>query len=268
MSLSGLILSALVFLGALLLAQVPPQTLLNPEGILIVFGGTITAVLVSYPYKTLLGSLQAFTQSFQPHLGSLREDIEDITEMAVFVRKRGILAMTPLIQAIQTPFLKKGISMLVDSVPETTLRDSLATEIEVAYREAMDYARVFESAGGFAPTMGIIGAIIGLIQVVNSFNDPTQLGHGIASAFCATLYGVALSNLFLLPVASKLRQHAREEWFRQTLILQGILSIKTEEHPMILGDKLKAYLKESGESKIFQNVTLEESPRALAMADR
>ena len=129
---------------------------------------------------------------------------------------------------------------MLDTRSEKFIRDSLSTELEVSYRESLDHARVFEAAGGFAPTMGIIGAVIGLIYIVQSFNDPSQLGKGVANAFSATLYGVAIANLFLLPLAGKLRQTAKDEWFMRTLLLEAVLSIHSGEHPMIIEERLNA----------------------------
>jgi chemotaxis protein MotA len=159
-----------------------------------------------------------------------------------FVRDEGILALQPILDSIEIPFFRKGLQLVLDNRSEKFIRDSLSTEIEVCYREGLDQARVYETAGGFAPTMGIIGAVIGLIFIVQTSQDPSKLGQGVASAFSATLYGVAFSNLFLLPIAGKLRQQARDEWFTLTLLLEAVLSIRSGEHPMIIEERLNAFL--------------------------
>jgi chemotaxis protein MotA len=173
-------------------------------------------------------------------------------EVVGFVRDEGILALQPIIDSIEIPFFRKGLQLVLDNRSEKFIRDSLSTEIEVCYRESLDHARVYETAGGFAPTMGIIGAVIGLIHIVQSSQNPATLGQGVASAFSATLYGVAFSNLFLLPIAGKLRQQARDEWFMLTLLLEAVLSIRSGEHPMIIEERLNAFMSGSamaGESR-------------------
>jgi chemotaxis protein MotA len=239
---SGLGLGLLILALALLLGHVPPETLLNPEALLIVFGGTLTATMVSFNQATLLNALQALRGGSAEGRMDTRQTIQYVMDVVGFVRDEGILALQPIIESIEIPFFKKGLNLVLDNRSEKFVRDSLSTEIEVIYRQNMDCARVYETAGGYAPTMGIIGAVIGLIFIVQAFHDPSQLGKGVASAFSATLYGVALSNLFLLPVAGKLRQRARDEWFMRTLLLEAILSIRSGEHPMLIEERLNAFL--------------------------
>ncbi len=238
----GLAFGFFILVAALVLGQVPLGTLLSPEALLIVFGGTTTATLVSFNFKTLNNAIGALVECFYHSPHSPRHCLNYVLDVVSFIREEGILALQPMLPSVEIPFLKKGLELVVDNRQESFIRDSLSTEIEVAYREQMDYARVFETAGGFAPTMGIIGAIIGLIYVVNSFHDPAHLGQGVASAFSATLYGVAISNLFLLPIAGKLKQRAREDWFIKTLLLEAIISIRTGDHPIIMEQKLNAFL--------------------------
>ncbi len=240
----GLLLGFGILASVIVLGNVPLATLLQPEALLIVFGGTFTAVLISFSGQALQRALKGLRQCFFHEAFSTLECIDYITDIAAYVRTEGMLALQPLIPNIDIAFVQKGAQLLVDNRPENFIRDSLATDIEVSYRNDMDNSRVFESAGGFAPTMGIIGAVIGLIHVVGSFNNPEVLAHGVASAFVATLYGVAISNLFFLPLAGKLRQRARDEWFRKTLLLEGILSIQSGEHPIVTEEKLRAFLSE------------------------
>ncbi len=242
----GLILGFAILTTALFLGNVSMQTLLQPEALLIVFGGTTTAVLVSFSGRALTSALAALRRCFFHERFSTHDCVSYITEIAGFVRSEGILALQPLIDDVEIPFVRKGLQLLVDNRSAHFLRDSLATDIEITYRDDMDNSRVFEAAGGFAPTMGIIGAVIGLIHVVGAFHNPEQLAQGIAGAFSATLYGVALSNLFLLPIAGKLRQRARDEWFRKTLLLEGIMSIQAGDHPIVTEEKLMSFINEIG----------------------
>ena len=238
----GLSLGLVILVAALILGNVPMDTLLNPEAILIVFGGTITATLVSFNIETLKAAFGALGRQSKESRMRPTEIASYMMEVVNFVRDAGVLALQPILESVEFPFLKKGLCLVLDNRSEKFIRDSLSTEIEVSYRETMDHAKVYETAGGFSPTMGIIGAVIGLIYVVQSFKDPAQLGHGVAAAFSATLYGVALSNLFLLPLAGKLRQQAREEWFLKTMILEGVLSLRAGEHPYILQERMNAFL--------------------------
>jgi len=237
----GLGLGLIILAAAMALGHVPLSTLLNPEALLIVFGGTVTATMVGFHQKTISGAWAALRDSNPESRMSPPEAAAYVMDVVMFVRDEGILAIQPLLDQIELPFLRKGLMLVLDNRSEQFMRDSLSTELEVVYRESMDYARVFETAGGFAPTMGIIGAVIGLIYVVQTFHDPSQLGKGVANAFSATLYGVALSNLFLLPLAAKLRQRARDEWFIRTLLLEAILSIRSGEHPMIIEERLNSF---------------------------
>ncbi len=243
----GLSLGLVILVAALILGHVPLETLLNPEALLIVFGGTFTATIVSFNQSTLLRTIDALRGGSPESRLETQGTVAYVMDVVMFVRDEGILALQPIIDSIEIPFFRKGLGLVLDNRSEKFVRDSLSTELEVIYRDTMDYARVFETAGGFAPTMGIIGAVIGLIYTVQAFHDPALLGKGVASAFSATLYGVALSNLFLLPLAGKLRQRARDEWFIRTLLLEAILSIRSGEHPMLIEERLNAFRSASSE---------------------
>ena len=238
----GLGLGLAILVAALLLGHVPYTTLLNPEALLIVFGGTVAATTVSFSQHTLLQTLSALKGGTPESRLEPRATVAYVMDVVGFVRDAGILALQPILESVEIPFFKKGLSLVLDNRSEKFIRDSLTTETEVVYRQTMDYAKVYETAGGYAPTMGIIGAVIGLIHTVQAFHDPTSLGVGVASAFSATLYGVALSNLFLLPLAGKMRQRARDEWFMRTLLVEAVLSIRSGEHPLLIEERLNAFI--------------------------
>lgn len=245
-ALIGILMGVGILITALLLGQMPIESLFTPEALLVVFGGTITVMLISYSKRAIPLAKQGFKQTLSS--GSIygdRELIDYIIEVAEFVRREGPLALRQMLPQIDIPLLVKGLSWVMDNRSESFLREALSNEIEVAYREEMDCARFFESAGGFAPTMGIIGAVIGLVHVVGSFKDPQRLGQGVAGAFSATLYGVAFSNFFLLPIACKLKQQARDNCFQRTILLEGLTGILRREHPMILQEKLISFLNQS-----------------------
>jgi chemotaxis protein MotA len=243
----GFGLGLLLLVVAMMLAQLPFEALVSPEAILIVFGGTLAATLASFNQATLIAALKAARRSFIKDGLTPAGCIEYTMEVVKFIRSEGILAVQSVLPGVEIPFLRKGLQLVIDNRSAEFIRNSLSTEIEVNYREEMDYARVFETAGGYAPTMGIIGAVLGLIQVVQAFGSldkfgTDELGMGVAAAFSATLYGVAISNLVLLPLAGKLRQKARDEWFKKTLMIEGIMAIHNGDHPIIVGEKLSAFL--------------------------
>lgn len=266
-ALIGLGLGLLILAAATILAQVPLEALLSPEAILIVFGGTLTATLVSFNQTTLLRAWDAARACFRKTELTPADCADYAMEVVKFIRDEGILALQPILASIEIPFLRKGLQLIVDNRPAEFVRNSLSTEIEVTYREEMDYARVFETAGGYAPTMGIIGAVLGLIHVVQAFDSPEQLGAGVAAAFSATLYGVALANLFLLPLAGKLRQKARDEWFKKTLMIEGIMAIRNGEHPMIVEEKLSAFLSQNPKLGAFLSGSVVPARQAAAAPD-
>jgi chemotaxis protein MotA len=254
-TLAGLGLGLAILALALLIGHVPLETLLNPEALLVVFGGTLAATMVSFSRASIWRALGALRGGAQ-HEGAsdIRQTVAYVMDVVNFVRDEGILALQPVIDSIEIPFLRKGLMLVLDNRTEKFIRESLSTEIEVIYREDMNHARIFETAGGYAPTMGIIGAVIGLICVVQSFQDPSQLGKGVASSFSATLYGVALANLFLLPLAGKLRQRAREDWFIRTLLLEAILSVRLGEHPLLVEERLNAFAASARQENALQTV--------------
>jgi len=238
----GLLFGGAILAAAVALSGINVATLFQPEALLIVFGGTMASVVISFSVSGLLGAVSAFFRClFYKHVSN-HDQINYISEIASYVRAEGILAVRPMLGGIEIPFIRKGLELMMDNRKADFMRDTLSTDMEVTYRDAMDNARLFEAAGGYAPTMGIIGAVIGLIHTVSGFNNPDLLAQGIAGAFSATLWGVAIANLFLLPVAAKLRQQAREDWFQKTILLEGILSIQRGDHPIITEERLMAFI--------------------------
>ncbi|MEB3287180.1 MAG: MotA/TolQ/ExbB proton channel family protein [Vampirovibrionales bacterium] len=227
---------------ALFLGKAPFMALFSPEALLMVFGGTLCATMISFKRHTLINAWQSLRIALLEDSLTPEDAMNYSMEVARFVREQGNLALQPLLGTIELPVLRKGLSLILDNCPEPFIRSSLGTEIEVTYREQVECARVLETAGGYAPTMGIIGAVIGLMHVVQSLQNPSALGQGVASAFCATLFGVAVANLFLLPLAAKLRQQARDDGFINTMLLEAVLGISQKQHPLVIEEKLCAYL--------------------------
>jgi chemotaxis protein MotA len=256
-TITGLILGLGILVVSLLVGGVPVQTIIQPEAILIVFGGTLTALFINFSFEDIRLAFGSLSRAFHQEELTPEEVVDYLSDAAIYIRSRGLLAVQPLLSHVDIPFLQKGLQMIVDNQPTEHLRAQLTTELEVHYRKANQYAKVFESAGGFSPTMGIIGAIVGLIQIMGMLNSPEQLGHGIAAAFIATLYGVGGANLFLLPVAGKLKQRAKDDWFLKSMMLQGLVAIREGEHPTLIRERLQAYL----------DPTMTKAPRAQEQFD-
>ena len=208
---------------------------------IIVVGGTMGAVAVAFPMPDFIKGLKMMGMAMKNKKMNLDVLIAQLIELAGVARRDGVLALEQRLQGIEDPFLKRSVGYLVDGVDAAVARDALETEIHAEWEENNLCAKVWESAGGFAPTVGILGAVRGLIHVMENLSDPSTLGPGIAVAFVATVYGVGLANLIFLPVATKLKRKINLEKERKTLIAEGVLSIQAGLNPRVLEEKLKAY---------------------------
>jgi len=214
----------------------------QPTAALIVFGGTIGAVMVQYPLPVILQAISQLKNVFlnkEPESDTL---IQNLLRYAFKARKEGILSLDSELTKIHDPFLRESLMLAIDGVNANDLRKMM--ELHLDYRGEKDerVAKVFESAAGFAPTIGIIGAVLGLIQVMQHLQDINEVGRGIAVAFVATIYGVGSANLFFLPWAGKLRIRIRERQVIQEMTLEAILAIVEGVNPRALEMQLKRYV--------------------------
>lgn len=244
-SVVGIILAVGGLLGGFIMDGGTIQSLIQPSAAVIVFGGTIGATLLSNRAKSLKSvgkylRITFFSQKFDPH-----RSIDRLVEMATTARREGILALEDQVEGFDDLFLKKGIGLIVDGVDPELVKEMLDTEISyIEHRHEMGIT-LFESAGGFAPTMGIIGTVMGLVHVLGNLQDITKLGPQIATAFVATLYGVSSANVVWLPIAGKLRTRSSDEILGKEMTLEGILSIQAGENPTVLRQKLLSFLADS-----------------------
>ena len=208
---------------------------------LIVFGGTIGAVLVSYPLKDFVRGLKLAGMALRTKKSDLEQVVQQIVELAGVARRDGVLALEQRLPTIGDAFIRRAVGFIVDGVDAAVTRDALETEIMGHIEENTVGAKIFESAGGFAPTIGILGAVLGLIHVMENLNDPSKLGGGIATAFVATVYGVGSANILFLPMATKIKRKLSLEKERSTLIAEGVLSIQAGLNPRVLEEKIRAY---------------------------
>lgn len=249
-TIAGLGLGLAILVVSLLVGGVPAQTILQPEALLIVIGGTFTSLLINFSAPQIQQALGALGKAFREEDLSSYDVVDYLSDAAVYIRTKGLLAVQPLLAHVDIPYLQKGLQMIVDNQPLEHIRAQLTTEMEVQYQNDLQTANVYEAAGGFAPTMGIIGAIIGLVQVMGVLTSPEQLGSGVASAFIATLYGVGSANLFFLPIAGKLKQKAKNEWFLKSIMLNGLVAIRAGENPTLLREKLESFLAAEADGRI------------------
>jgi chemotaxis protein MotA len=218
--------------------------ILQPTAALIVFGGTLGAILVQFPFKVVLKAFRSLATIFFVPKADPIGIIQEIVLIAHKARKEGIVSLDRDLDKIQDPFLRKSLMLAVDGTEPGELRKLMELELEKKGENEDNIPRVFESAGGFSPTIGIIGAILGLIQVMQHLDDINEVGKGIAVAFVATVYGVGAANLILLPSAGKLKIRIREEQVIREMMLEGVISILEGMNPRMIETKLFSFLAE------------------------
>jgi chemotaxis protein MotA len=239
-TIAGLVLG----FGGILLGQLLEGghvgSILQDTAAIIVLGGTFGAVMVSFPKKDFVRGMKMFKQGFTEAKHDLPEITKRIVELASVARRDGVLALEAKLPEIHDPFLRKALGYVVDGVDAAVTRSSLEASIEAEHSENMMGAKVWEAAGGYSPTIGIIGAVLGLIHVMENLSDPSKLGGGIAVAFVATVYGVATANLIYLPLANKLKRKLALAMERKVIITEGVLAIQEGLNPRVLEEKLRA----------------------------
>ncbi len=221
------------------------NTLLQPTAALVVFGGTLSALFVSFPVRTLRDSLQATKRVLGPGPEPTSDLVEWFTDYASRVRRRGVFSLESEIEATRDPFLRQALQLAVDGLSSDEVKDALEQASDALEERDEECADVLESAAGYAPTLGILGAVLGLIHVMENLAEPAKLGAGIAIAFVATVYGVGSANLIFLPLATRLRGLARENAARREVIIEGTLSLQRGLHPRLVETQLSRSLAQS-----------------------
>lgn len=219
------------------------STLVNGPAALIVIGGTVGAVMLQSPARIFIRALRLLVWIFVAPKRDKQAEVRKIITWSNIARREGLLGLENLEDAEKDPFAKKGLQLLIDGSEPESIRNIMDVDIHTREQVDMQAARVFESMGGYSPTIGIIGAVLGLIQVMGNLSDPTKLGSGIAVAFVATIYGVALANLVLLPVANKLKTIVQSETLFMEMIVEGMASIAEGENPRNIETKLLGFLR-------------------------
>lgn len=219
-------------------------TLLQGPAALVVFGGTLSAILTSFSLSEVCNAIKAAARSFEGADNDRQQVAASLVALAIRVHRRGLVAIEPDIETVADPYLRHGLTLAVDGTPIETLRELLALERHARYAEEESAARVFESAAGYAPTLGILGAVLGLIDVMKHLAEPAALGQGIAVAFVATVYGVGAANLLLLPIAGRIRARAAAQARRWELMTEGICAIQQRLHPRLVAHRLRAFARD------------------------
>lgn len=217
-------------------------SLIQVTAFMIVMGGTISAVMLQCTPKQFITGLRMLKWVFITPQLDHEKILREIVKWSQVARKEGLLMLENQLNTQKDPFIRKALQMLVDGTEPDTLRGVLEVEIGVFEHSRKQAAKIWDSAGGYAPTMGILGAVLGLIHVMENLSDPSKLGGGIAVAFVATVYGVGSANLLFLPVATKLKHLLAAEIALKELILEGIVGIANGENPRIIESRLRAYL--------------------------
>ena len=246
-SFGGLILALGGILLGLTLEGGKIAQIMQPTSAMMVVGGTIGAVMLQFPLSVVL---QAFGRLGSVFFVKNTDPSAQIGQMVAFAnkaRKDGVVSLDNEIQKITDPFLKKSLMLAVDGTEPQELRKMMELDLDNKAEHEEHIPKVFEAAGGFAPTVGIIGAVLGLIQVMQHLDDINEVGKGIAVAFVATIYGVGLANLFFLPSSGKIKMRIREEQINREMTLEGVISILEGMNPRMLETKLKGFLAEEHE---------------------
>jgi chemotaxis protein MotA len=240
-TLGGLIVAFGGIIGGLILEGGHIGEIAQYTAAIIVLGGTLGAVMVTTPMHVLSGAVAKLAAIFIEKQQRPDVIVEEIIGYATKARKGGIVSLEQEADQIEDPFLRKVLNLAVDGTDLQEIRKMMELEISIEEHQAESEAKVFEAAGGYAPTVGIIGAVLGLIQVMKNLANIDEVGHGIAVAFVATIYGVGLANVFFLPAANKLRARAHAAIQIRELILEGIIGIVEGLNPKLIRIKLEAY---------------------------
>jgi chemotaxis protein MotA len=244
-SVGGVVLAIAGIFAGLLIEGGNLGQILQPTAALIVFGGTLGAVLLQFPLATVVDAFRSLAKVFVASDNSNDQHIRRLVMFANKARRSGVVSLDADLPGIQDPFLKQSLMLAVDGTEPAELRKIMRVALDCTSDREERLPAVFESAGGFSPTIGILGAVLGLIQVMQHLDNIQEVGRGIAVAFVATIYGVGLANLLFLPFAGKMRIQLHEEHQRREMMLEGVISILEGMNPRMLEVKLSGFLNDS-----------------------
>lgn len=242
LSLSGVVVAIAAVLLGQHLEGGSIVSLINGPAILIVVGGSIGATMLQSPLPTFVRAMNMLVWVVRPPVFRAEAQMREIVKWAQLARREGLLGLEDVVESVRNPYARKGLQLVIDGNDPESIRETLELDAMSRERRDMNAAKVIDGMGGYAPTLGILGAVMGLIQVMNNLADPAMLGQGIAVAFVATVYGVGLANLVFLPAANKLKALVREESRFKELVTVGILAIATGDNPRNVEMRLQGLL--------------------------
>ena len=242
LSVIGIVLAIAAITGGSVLKGAGLSGLWSPAAFVIVILGTIASILLQTPIHTFKRALTIIRWVFRPPPSDRRAMIAQLVEWSTTARKQGLLGLEAQVQNLEDPFLRKGLQMVVDGLEPESIRQMLEIEMHGQSSRDLAAAKVYEGMGIYAPTLGIIGAVLGLMAVMKNLADPSKLGHGIAAAFTATIYGIGTANLALLPIASKLKGLVNSQTEEREMIVEGLIAIAQGENPRNIEARLSGYL--------------------------
>lgn len=241
-SIFGILLGLVAILGGQVLEGGHFESLVQPTAFLIVVGGTLSAVMLQSPLQVFVSGVKMAAWVLFPPKVEPAEIIGQVIRWSHVARKEGLLALEAQIDNLEDPFLRRGLTLLVDGAEPDRLREVLEVETGSYEVQLKNRARVWEAAGGYSPTIGILGAVMGLIQVMENLTDPSKLGTGIAVAFVATIYGVGLANLAYLPIAKKLFAITNHLITLREMYVDGLIGIANGDNPHIIESRMQGYI--------------------------
>lgn len=241
LSVGGILVALIAIVGGFVMEGGVLSTLFHFPAFLIVVGGTIGAVMLQSPMTFFMQGLAMSKWVFITPTNDVNEGIERISHWANEARQNGFLALEKEALAEEDGFISKGLNLLVDGAEPDVIRDALDIELTLQREHSLKAAKIFDAMGGYAPTIGIIGAVLGLIQAMSNIKDPTSLANGIATAFVATIYGVGFANLLFIPVAAKLKAVIYHQVLYKEMLIEGLLAIANGENPRSIELKLSSY---------------------------
>jgi len=241
-TIAGMIMAWGALIGALVMEGGDVKSLINIPAALLVFGGTIGASIISFRTNQITGVPGILAKAFSEKTQDAADVILLLVRFAERARREGLLVLEEDARRLEDPFLQKGIQLAIDGTDPELIREILSTEIHFLQARHKVGETMFTTLGGFAPTLGIIGTVMGLIHMLANLSDPGKMGPLIAGAFIATLYGVSSANLLFLPIANKLKARSADEVLIREVMVEGILAIQAGDNPRIVEEKLKAFL--------------------------
>ena len=244
-SIGGIILAIAGILTGMMVEGGSISQITQPTAAMIVIGGTVGAVMLQFPMNIFIAALKQAMKIFVSRSSDGEAIVAQLVKFANKARRSGIISLDQDLPSIEDPFLKQALMLAIDGTEPSEVRKIMQMEIDIKSEMEEKIPQVFEAAGGYSPTVGIIGAVIGLIQVMQHLNNIDEVGRGIAVAFVATIYGVALANLIFLPAAGKLKIRHREEQMMKEMMLEGVISILEGMNPRMIETKLRTFLFDS-----------------------